>query len=396
MGGKDKDFWVKGSHPDKDAEDEKDSHPGKGDAHGAKGKHWEKDSHPDEDEEDSHSGAGWAKGKSWGQKPQPDEDGVASQQGDHDSALEGEGDAHPVRHTDQFWVLDPAVPPKPGTLLEPREMTFTDQGGDGLISRAGLDRIDGHPVTHVWNGDIVTVKIAGQGLVTVKGVTIYAKGMAPVFTPTDGTVLQDAEFVSSSYVMTNGCVELADLEPACFTPGTMIDTESGPRPVERIARGDRILTLDDGPLPVAWIGRRTVPARGRLAPVLIGAGVLGNRRPLLVSPAHRVLLRGWAAQLFAGQDEVLVAARHLVDGRRVRIRPGGMVTYLHLGFDRHALIRSEGAWSESHFAGLAGRAEGAALFPGRIRPPRLVRTEVGRAEARLLARAVCRQARPAL
>lgn len=303
---------------------------------------------------------------------------------------------HAVEHTDQFWVLDPAVPPKPGAALEVRELTFTDRGGDGEINRWGCDSIDGHRVTHVWNGDTVTVKIPGEGLVTVRGATIYAKGMPAVFTPTDGTVLKDAEFVSSSFIKTNGTLELADLEPACFTPGTLIDSDRGPRPVEAIGRGDRVLTRDDGYLPVVWVGRRTVSARGRFAPVRIGAGVMGNRRPLLVSPAHRVLVSGWAAELHVGRSEVLVAARHLVDGRRVLVRQGGAVTYLHLGFDRHALVRSEGVWTESHFASVAGRTEGAALFPGRVRPPKLVRPEAGRAEARILAEAVCRGAMPAL
>lgn len=68
--------------------------------------------------------------------------------------------------------------------------------------------------------------------------------------------------------------------------------------------------------------------------------------------------------------------------------PGGMVDYLHLGFANHALILSEGIWTESHFADVAGRAEGAALFPGQAAMAQLVRPEARSAESRVLAAAL--------
>ena len=40
----------------------------------------------------------------------------------------------------------------------------------------------------------------------------------------------------------------------CFTAGTMIDTPHGPRPVEQLAAGDAILTLDHGAQPLLWAG----------------------------------------------------------------------------------------------------------------------------------------------
>jgi hypothetical protein len=293
-----------------------------------------------------------------------------------------------TKYTDQFWIIDPAAPPGQGAWLKTVEMTFLDRDDDGRISRPGYDRIDGHQVSDVWNGDTITVRMPGLGVVTIKGVTIYAKGMKPVFTPTDGTVLKDAVFLKSTFVTDSTSLDLGDLAPACFTPGTLIETATGPRPVERIAVGERIVTLDDGVQPVTWTGRRRVAARGRFAPVRIARGALGNRRDLTVSPQHRILVQGWAAELHCGQDALLVAARHLVDGGRIRVMPGGMVDYLHLGFARHALILSEGIWTESHFAGAAGRAEGVALFPGRVDMAQLVRPEARSAESRVLAAAV--------
>jgi hypothetical protein len=140
----------------------------------------------------------------------------------------------------------------------------------------------------------------------------------------------------------------------CFTPGTLIDTPDGPRMVQDLRPGDLVWTRDAGAQPLRWVGARTVPAAGPLAPVAIPAGMYGATAPLLVSPQHRMLLTGWQAELLTGTDEVLVAALHLVDGDRVVRRPGGMVTYIHILFDRHHLVRANGAWSESFHPGAQG------------------------------------------
>ena len=91
----------------------------------------------------------------------------------------------------------------------------------------------------------------------------------------------------------------------------------------------------------------------------------------MLSPEHRVLLTSSMAELLFGEAEVLVAAKHLVNDRTIRRRPGGEVDYLHLMFDRHQVIWSEGLASESFLPG--GQALGAlerdvlaelcALFP---------------------------------
>src|SRR6056297_2625673 len=91
----------------------------------------------------------------------------------------------------------------------------------------------------------------------------------------------------------------------CFTAGTMIDTPLGPRPVERLAAGDAVLTLDHGAQPLLWAGgsafdAAALRARPRLTPIRIPAGALGPgnlSRDTLVSPQHRLLLRDWRAEL---------------------------------------------------------------------------------------------------
>jgi hypothetical protein len=174
----------------------------------------------------------------------------------------------------------------------------------------------------------------------------------------------------------------------CFASGTRIRTPEGERAVETLRPGDLVETLDHGPQPLRWTGRTRVAADGTLAPVLIRKGALGNCRDLMVSPQHRVLLRGWRAEMLFDVPEVLVAAIHLVDGTRILRRPGGRITYHHILFDTHQIVFSEGAPTESFHPGdwstgtldAAQRAELLALFPD------LARTGYGPAARRALKR----------
>ena len=137
----------------------------------------------------------------------------------------------------------------------------------------------------------------------------------------------------------------------CFARGTRIDTADGERPIETIREGDFVLTRDEGLQPVRWIGHRRVSGRGSLAPISISKGALGNTRALLVSPQHRILIRGWRAELFFGQPEVLVAAKHLADGDRICAHPCRDVEYWHMLFDRHQIVLAEGIETESFYPG---------------------------------------------
>ncbi len=157
----------------------------------------------------------------------------------------------------------------------------------------------------------------------------------------------------------------------CFAAGTLIRTECGERPIEELRPGDLIPTLTNGLQPIRWIGKRRVAAQGGFAPVLFRAGAIGNRRDLRVSPQHRMMLSDWRVELYTGAPEALVAARHLVNGRNIVTDPGGEITYFHMLFDRHEIIRAEGCLSESFYPGRMGlsalqeeaRAELLALFP---------------------------------
>lgn len=118
-------------------------------------------------------------------------------------------------------------------------------------------------------------------------------------------------------------------------------------PVEALAPGDRILTRDDGPQPLRWIGHHTVRATGAFAPIRIRAGTLNNDGDLIVSPDHRLLVYQRRDTLGTGRPEVMVRARRLVNGDSVARFEGGFVDYFQLLFDRHQIVYAEGIAAES-------------------------------------------------
>lgn len=173
-----------------------------------------------------------------------------------------------------------------------------------------------------------------------------------VFTNTD----DDAGGLSGTATLVDGTiVNFSEIETIiCFTAGTAIQTPSGERRIETLKAGDMVLTLDNGPQRIRWIGQKTVRATGVLAPVRFAKGTIGNHRDLLVSPQHRMLCGGYMTQLHFGEPEVLAPAKSLVDELGVTVAYGGMVTYVHMLFDTHQIVIANGAPSESFFPGSTG------------------------------------------
>ena len=161
-------------------------------------------------------------------------------------------------------------------------------------------------------------------------------------------------------------IESQNSEPAregiiCFTPGTRLETPLGPRLIEDLRPGDRVTTRDNGAQEVLWCGSRRMTgarlfAMPYMRPIRIRMGALGVERPdqeMLVSPDHQMLLDGPRARELFNEPEVLVAARHLVNGDTIsldlHVRE---VTYVHLLFEQHEIVTANGILSESfHPAG---------------------------------------------
>ncbi|MDB4019258.1 Hint domain-containing protein [Planktomarina temperata] len=140
----------------------------------------------------------------------------------------------------------------------------------------------------------------------------------------------------------------------CFTGGTLIKTQSGERPIEELAAGDMVVTMDHGPQPIRWIGSSKRRATGNMAPILIRKGALGNTRDLRVSPQHRMLLSSWHAEVLFGEREVLATAKSLVNDHSILREEGGEVEYFHMLFDTHEIVYAEGTPSESFHPGPEG------------------------------------------
>lgn len=250
-------------------------------------------------------------------------------------------------YTDQFFVIDPYSPPPNGTAMTYRVWDITDVNGDGDFDRFDGDNVNGWDITASYPGDVVTINVKGVGNVSYTGVTFYLSNGTQVFTPKDGQVLQNGTLAGTSWVSGQGPLYVPELGPTCFGAGTMIETASGPRPIETIRKGDLVKTRDHGLRPVLWLARRRHAATGSAAPVRLRAGALGNRRDLVVSQQHRMLVSGWRAELYLGVGEALVAAKHLVNGHSIVLEEGGKVDYYHLLFDAHELVWAEGLLTES-------------------------------------------------
>mgnify|MGYP000082478550 CR=1 FL=1 len=191
-------------------------------------------------------------------------------------------------------------------------------------------------------GSVVTLPTGQQIEVNADG-TLTLQGDGDIedfnftYTASDG-VNSDTGFVNASSI-------------PCFVAGTMIRTPKGEVPVESLQPGDLVTTRDHGAQPLRWIGSRSVAAEGDFAPILIRANSFGSHRDLMVSPQHRILLRDAYAELLFGEGEVLVAAKDLLNGGSITRQVGGEVTYVHLLFDQHQVIYSEGLTTESFLPG---------------------------------------------
>ncbi len=203
-----------------------------------------------------------------------------------------------------------------------------------------ITAINGVPVSV---GDTVTLPSGEQ-------VTLNADGTLTFVTDSDGdSVSLTYEVTSSTGATDVGFITIGTVP--CFVAGTMIATQDGLRPIETLQPGDLVLTEDDGPQPLRWIGTRTVAAQDNFAPIEISANTFGAHGALRLSPQHRILMRDPLAEMLFGNTEVLIAAKDLVNGTSVRVAAGGDVTYVHILFDRHQVVRAEGLATESFLPG---------------------------------------------
>lgn len=171
----------------------------------------------------------------------------------------------------------------------------------------------------------------------------------------------------------------------CLTPGISIATPDGPRAVEDLRPGDRVVTRDNGIRDIVWTGTRRLDFAelgrlGHLQPVLLGRGSLGGglpERDMVVAPNQRILVDSDRTMLDFADHQALVAAKHLANCRTIRAVPMLGVTYLHVMCAHHEVVLANGCWCElfqpaDHSLngfGNAQRNELAEIFPDLAMPP---------------------------
>jgi T5SS/PEP-CTERM-associated repeat protein len=160
----------------------------------------------------------------------------------------------------------------------------------------------------------------------------------------EGTLTFASSALAATVVAGTGGV-LVDQSLPCFAAGTMIETVTGPRPVEALVVGDAVRTFLGSPKRIVWVGSRRVdcarhPRPETLWPVRIARGAFGENVPsrdLFVSPDHAIYV-----------DGVLVPAKLLVNGGSITQVKRDRVTYHHVELPEHAVIQAEGLTVESY------------------------------------------------
>lgn len=248
------------------------------------------------------------------------------------------------------------------------DLLFGDDGDDSLFGGIGDDSLGGGAGADSQQGgddrdtffattadDVID---GGEGGIDFDTLDLRDWGRAATniildpLNPENGIVeFLDAQGnITGSLTFTN----IENIVP-CFTPGTLIATPRGERPVEDLQPGDRIVTRDNGLQEIRWAGSRTLDygqlaALPHLKPILIARGSLGQglpERDMLVSPNHRMLVANERTALYFEDHEVLVAAKHLVNQRDIRPVDALGTTYIHFLCDRHEVVLANGAWTES-------------------------------------------------
>lgn len=262
---------------------------------------------------------------------------------------------------------------------EGRDTLLGGTGNDSLYGGDGRDTFFTGDITAAVGNDVVDGGEGGDDY-DVLDLTAWGHSSTNIIYDVNNPENGIVEFLDANGAVI-GTMTFSNIESvvACFTPGAQILTDQGELAVEDLQPGDLVLTRDNGYQPIRWTGRRDLShaeliVEPRFNPVHIARGALGAGLPvrdMMVSPQHRMLVTGPRAELLFGENEVLVAAKYLVGLPGIEQRLSRGVSYLHILFDQHEIVRADGAWSESFQPGdltmeaLQGdqRAEIKALFP---------------------------------
>ncbi len=239
---------------------------------------------------------------------------------------------------------------------------------DGYIDPTG----DGSPPSTANNDQVLTQAITVNGqsfsvgdqielefaFTTTTGETFWVIRIDGVNVGISGSVLPTPGTTYTVASSSDGQDTPVDDVP-CYTDGAMVETPDGPVAIEDLKIGDLVLTKDNGPQPIRWVGSR-VPAEVELAffpefrPVVIEENALGDGVPnarTALSPLHRVVIDSMRANLLFGMGEVLASAKNLINGTTIHRDPSLRPVYRHILLDEHEILFVNGLEAESLYPG---------------------------------------------
>ncbi|SHI64541.1 Hint domain-containing protein [Wenxinia saemankumensis] len=128
--------------------------------------------------------------------------------------------------------------------------------------------------------------------------------------------------------------------------GTEIATAMGWRAVEALSAGDRVLTFDNGMVPLEAIYRQSMgqddrmPIFGSARPLSVPAGALGNERSFEVMPCSYLMIESDLAEEMFGDPFVILPARALdgVFGIGPSRMSGQRPSLVRLCFERDEIV----------------------------------------------------------
>lgn len=133
-----------------------------------------------------------------------------------------------------------------------------------------------------------------------------------------------------------------------LTPSVPIATPSGYRKIGDFKRGDLVTTLEGETVPVLQVVRRIVPARGLFEPVRLRHPYFGLKQDVVVAPGQRLVIGGSRVEYLFGAEQVLVPARHLVNGSAAVCERGhAQVAYMQLVLPDHQAVLVAGTYLET-------------------------------------------------
>ena len=251
-------------------------------------------------------------------------------------------------------------------------LTFAGSTGTLIIEQLG-SVASSFDITSINLGDVIKLPNVPAGFVLN-----YNTSTGTLAISSGGSTIGDLVFAPTASLTANF---IKNAVVQCFAAGTSILMEDGPRPIEALRPGDRVVTENGVPGTIEWVGRRDVdcarhPAPEKYRPFRIAAHAFGPGRPsadLLLSPDHSIFV-----------NDVLIPVKYLENGTTVRQLPVSAVTYHHIELRDHAIVLAEGLTVETLLPGSDKTGFGQGSRVTALHPEFAVRTWETAGAARLV------------